>query len=377
MKLIKNINLILPDKVIENGSIEFDQEIEGIYKTDMSRDNEYEEIIDGQGGYLSPGLINIHIHGAGGHDTMEASYQALDTMSETVAQHGVTGFLPTTMTMSEEEIKDALKNIENVKEKGVSGAEILGANVEGPFISPDNKGAQDEKNIIPPDFSLISNYLDLVKLITIAPERDGAKEFIEKVTEKGIVASVGHSVASMEDVNKAKHWGLSHATHLFNAMTGLHHRNPGIVGAVLLSNITSELIADYIHVNPSVLRLVTEMKDTEDIILITDAMEAAGLEDGEYELGGQKVTVKDGSARLSDGTLAGSVLTMNKAVKNMYNAANLPLNKVINMATLNPARVINLDHRIGKLAEGYKADLTLFDENLEVESVYNSGEQIV
>ncbi len=375
MKLIKNINLVLNDKIIKNGSIAFDNKIKNIYKTNINKNN-YDEVIDGEGGYLTPGLINIHIHGAGGYDTMEGSYQAFNEISKTVIKHGVTGFLPTTMTMEKEEIKNTLKNIRKAKKRGVEGAEILGVNVEGPFINSEYKGAQNEKNIIKPDFSLIENFTDIIKIITIAPEIDGAEEFIKKTVKKGIIVSVGHSGATKEDVNKAKHWGLSHATHLFNAMTGLHHRHPGIVGATLVSDLSCELIADFIHLRPSILKLVTKAKEIENIILITDSMEAAGLAEGEYDLGGQKVTVKDGAARLNDGTLAGSILTMDRAVKNMYNATDLELFEVINMATLYPAKLIHVDNQIGKLEEEYLANLTLFNKDLNIKKVYINGKEI-
>ncbi|MFW5856066.1 MAG: N-acetylglucosamine-6-phosphate deacetylase [Bacillota bacterium] len=375
MKLIKNINIVLPDKIIKGGSLAFDQKIEDIYKMDVSSDRQYERIIDGQGGYLTPGLIDIHIHGAGGHDTMEASYQALNTISQTIIKQGVTGFLPTTMTMAKEKIKKALDNIVSLQKDKIEGAEMLGTNVEGPFINPEYKGAQAEENILKPDLSLLEDYLDIIKIVSVAPEREGAKEFIRQMTAKGIVSSVGHSAATMDDINQARQEGLSHATHLFNAMSGLHHRHPGVVGAVLLSDMSCELIADYIHLQPSILQLVAKTKDPKNIILVTDAMEAAGLKEGEYELGGQKVLVKEGSARLEDGTLAGSVLTMDRALRNMYNATKLNLNEVINMATLNPARLIKLDHTLGKIAEGYRANLTLFDKKLEVKRVYISGEE--
>ncbi len=376
MKLIKNVQLVLTDRVISNGTIIFDNKIRKINKIDAKNyDDEY-EIIDGEGAYLTPGFIDIHIHGAGGHDTMEGNPEALEKISKTIIKSGVSHFLPTTMTMEKKYIKSALYNIVECMKNNQKGAEILGVNVEGPFINSEYKGAQAEANILKPDIKLIKDYLEYIKIITIAPEIKGSKEFIEEMTKNGIVSSVGHSGASYEDVRNACKWGLSHSTHLFNAMTGLHHRKPGIVGAVLTDeNMTCELIADLIHVNPDVLKLVTMAKDPSKIILITDSMEAGGLGDGEYSLGGQKVIVNNNAARLENGALAGSILTLNKAVINMINSTNLPLVKIINMVTLNPASLLNLNHKMGIIKEGYDANLSLFNNNFEVKKVFVQGEE--
>ena len=374
MKLIHNISVILPDKIISDGAVLFSDKIEQINSVSNIKDNDL-ELIDGKGGYLSPGFIDIHIHGSGGSDTMEANRESLENISRTIVEHGVTGFLPTTMTMKEEDIKSALDNVWRMKEEGIKGARPLGVHMEGPFINSEYKGAQADKNIQKPNLDLIRNYYDIIKIVTLSPEVEGAEEFIKELRNKGIVVSVAHSGASYEKILEAKSWGLSHAAHLFNAMTGLHHRKPGIVGAVLLEKMTAELIADYIHINPAVLKLVTKIKDLSDIILVTDAMEAGGLEDGEYSLGGQKVYVKNGEARLKDGTIAGSVLTLDKAVKNMLNATQLPLNEVINMATLNPAKRIGLDHKLGSIKEGLRADLVLLDNKLNIEKVFIGGKE--
>jgi len=374
MKLIKNVSLILPHKIIEDGALLFSDKIENIYSVPP---NNFEkvEIIDGKEGYLSPGFIDIHIHGSGGSDTMEANREALENISRTIIKHGVTSFLATTMTMNESDIKKALANVKKMKKEGLKGAQPLGVHMEGPFINKEYKGAQNDKNIQAPYLELIEEYIDIIKIITLAPEVEGAKKFIEKANKKGITISVAHSAASYDQIKEAENWGLNHAAHLFNAMTGLHHRKPGIVGAVLNGDMTAELIADYVHINPAVLELVTKTKDLEKIILVTDSMEAGGFEDGEYSLGGQKVFVKNGEARLKDGTIAGSVLTLDKAVKNMLNATKLDLNEIINMVTLNPAKRIGLDHKIGQLKEGLKADLVLLDKNLKIEKVFSAGKE--
>lgn len=374
MKIIKNVSLVLADKIIEKGAVIFSEKIEEILSIPYNYTNKIEEI-DGQGAYLTPGFIDIHIHGSGGSDTMEGNREVLENISKTIAKHGVTGFLPTTMTMDDNSIKRALNNIKECKKEGLSGARPLGVHMEGPFINKEYKGAQAAENIKKPELELLRDYLDIIKIVTLAPEKEGAEMVIKKLSDRGIVSSVAHSSATYENIIEAKNWGLSHASHLFNAMTGLHHRRPGIVGAVLSENITAELIADFIHINPVVLKLVTQAKNLEEIILVTDAMEAGGLEDGEYSLGGQKVYVENAKAKLKDGTIAGSVLTMDKAIKNMIKATGLPINKVVNMATLNPARKLRMDHQIGRIKKGFKADLVLLDRDFNVKKVYINGKE--
>ncbi len=375
MKAIVNVNIVLPDKVINNGVIIFDEEINNIISIEDLSSYENVDIINGEGGYVTPGFIDIHIHGAGGYDTMEGTEEALSNISNTIIKTGVTHFLPTTMTMESKAIKNALDNIINCRNKEMEGAQILGANVEGPFISPEYKGAQAEKNIKKPDMEFFNDYLEYIKIITVAPEIEGGLEFIKTARDKGIIVSAGHSGATYEDLIKARKYGLQHATHLFNAMTGLHHRKPGIVGAVLSSDMSCELIADNIHINPAVLKLVTKTKALDEIILITDSMEAAGLDEGEYSLGGQKVIVKDEAARLENGALAGSILTLNKAVINMLKASTLPLEKVINMVTLNPACLLNIADKIGSLKPGLQANISLFDSKFNVRKVFIRGKE--
>jgi N-acetylglucosamine-6-phosphate deacetylase len=375
MKVIYNVNLVLPEQIIFDGIIFFDQQIRKIAVRESLSEAGAIELIDGKDGFLTPGLLDIHIHGSGGSDTMEGTYQALNNMSKSVVQSGVTGFLPTTMTMSLAKIRKAMANIDYCRREGVAGARILGANMEGPFINKQYKGAQAEANILKPDFKLVADYLDLMKITTIAPEVAGAEGLIRALHERGVVIAAGHSGAECPQVLEAMNWGLSHVTHLFNAMTGLHHRKPGIVGAVFATELTCEIIADNIHIDPLVLKVVAQVKDPAQLILITDSMEAGGMADGEYSLGGQKVVVRNNNARLKDGVLAGSVLTMDRAIINMLNASKLPLNQIINMATLNPARLLKLDHRLGSLREGLSADLVLLDTKMAVQRVYIGGEE--
>ncbi|WP_432666970.1 N-acetylglucosamine-6-phosphate deacetylase [Wukongibacter baidiensis] len=374
MKAIRNVNIVLTDRVILNGTIVFDEKIQEIlHSSDLSKYKDI-EVIDGMGGYVTPGFIDIHIHGFYGHDTMEGSYEAINTMSKNVVKTGVTSFLPTTMTMEYKIIKRALENVVSIKEEKFDGAKVLGVNLEGPFINPKYKGAQMEEYILEPDIQLIEDYLDIIKIVTVAPEISGAEDFIKKIKEKGIVTSVGHSGATYEEVERAREWGLSHATHLFNAMTGLHHRKPGVVGAVLSTEMTCEIIVDNVHLNPAILKIITRAKDNKDIILITDSMQAGGLSEDVYSLGGQKVIVRNGEARLESGALAGSVLTIDRAIRNMLSATGLPINEVVNMATINPARLLKIDDKIGHLKEGLQSDIVLLNRDFRVEKVYLEGE---
>ena len=377
-KLIKNVNIILEDKVINNGSVVFSEEnaeIEKVVSYKLEAGAEM-EVIDGQGGYLSPGMIDIHIHGGGGFDTMDASPEALNKISEVLAEHGVTSFLPTTMTMAEEDIHAALGNIRQAKENDTTGARVLGTHVEGPFISSDYIGAQNSENLTAPEPELLKDYYDIVEIVTMAPEIEGAMGLIEELHQNNITAAVGHSAATYADFQQAYQAGMDHFTHLYNAMTGLHHRKPGLVGAAFDSDSTVELIVDLIHHHQAVDRFTIQVKGVDNVILVSDGMEATGLDEGEYELGGQKVIVKDGAARLESGVLAGSVLTLDQAAKNLMEVTELSLPEIFKMITLNPARKLDLDYKLGKIKSGYQADLVLFDQNFKVEKTFIKGKQI-
>ncbi|MEC9490188.1 MAG: N-acetylglucosamine-6-phosphate deacetylase, partial [Halanaerobiales bacterium] len=343
-KLIKNANIILENKVINNGSLVFNEEsaeIEKLASYQLRVEAEM-EVIDAEGGYLAPGMIDTHIHGGGGFDTMDASPEALNKISDILAAHGVTSFLPTTMTMAEADIWAALKNIRQAKENGTSGARVLGTHVEGPFISPEYIGAQNSEELAKPEPELLRDYYDVVEIVTLAPEVEGAVELIKELHQQKITASAGHSAASYEDFQQAYQAGMDHFTHLYNAMTGLHHRQPGLVGAAFDSEATVELIVDLIHHHQAVDRFTIQAKGADKVILVSDGMEATGLKEGEYELGGQKVIVKDGAARLESGVLAGSVLTLDQAVRNLMEVTELSLPEIFKMVTLNPARKLNL-----------------------------------
>lgn len=360
MKCLTNGRIILKDKVLEGKNIVFDTKIQSI----TSEIPENCEVIDAKGKYISPGLIDIHIHGNMGEDTMNGTDHAIETMSKSVARHGVTGFLPTTMTMGKSDIYTALETIRRAKARKMEGSQVLGSHVEGPFINEAFKGAQNAKFIAIPEFSFIKDYSDVIKVITIAPEKDENFEFIKAVKRStDILISMGHSKATFDEANVAIDEGVGSVTHLFNAQTGLNHREPGIVGAALTRDVFTEIIADTIHVNKGLFQFVIHNKGKNKLILITDSMEAGGLEDGEYSLGGQKVIVKDNAARLENGALAGSVSALNSMVRNFYNNTDLTVVEAINLASLNPATAIHVADKKGSIEIGKDADFALFDDD--------------
>ena len=330
------------------------------------------EVIEAKDKFVVPGYINIHVHGGGGSDVMDGNYEAIKQIAITHSRFGTTAFLPTTMTMNKNKIIRSLKTIYEAKLKGTEGAEILGVNLEGPYINPEKKGAQREIDIRKPsikEFSELNKASgNMIRLVTVAPEMPGAIGFIKYLCKQGIIASVGHTNATYVQTQAGIQAGLSHVTHTFNAMRGLHHREPGVLGAALTSpELTVEVIADGIHIHPIVLKILTKIKEDEKVVLITDAMRAAGLKEGTYDLGGQEVIVAKGQARLKDGTLAGSVLTMDKAVKNMVSKVGVLLPRAIQMASFNPAKSIGIDDKKGSLEPGKDADIVILNKKLEVE----------
>jgi len=360
-KAIINGKLIIDNEIVEGKTLLFDTDILCIAE---HLDLKGVEIIDAKNNYVSAGFIDLHIHGSGGADVMDATPQALQTISSVLPQTGTTAYLATTMTMSQEAITCALETIK-VASGTLDGAKILGVHLEGPFLNPKKHGAQDKASIIPPDFALIAPYITQIKMITLAPEMPHAEKFIRYLSTHypHIVLSIGHSDADFEQSKESFEWGISHATHLFNAMNPYHHRKPGIVGAVFDSDITCDVIADGIHTHPSVLQLVHHVKQ-EKLILITDAMRAGCMKSGVYDLGGQKVIVEEGKALLEDGTLAGSVLKMNEALQKMTHYTNMTLIEAVNAVTRYPAQKLGV--KMGALKKGYPADIVIFDEDFSM-----------
>ncbi|GAA0180747.1 N-acetylglucosamine-6-phosphate deacetylase [Clostridium sediminicola] len=374
MKALINGKVILEDSIVEEKVLIFDDKIKDI-KDDYNLDYSiFDEVIDANGAFVSPGFIDVHIHGNGGSDTMDGTIDALKTISSSIAKNGVTSFLPTTCTMSNEKIQIVLNTIRLAMKDKMPGATVLGAHLEGPFINKSYKGAQNEKYILLPDFKLIQNHLDVVKIVSYAPEKDNNFEFAKKVTENSdIILSIGHTMASYETAIEAIKEGISHVTHTFNAMTPLKHREPGVVGAAFTTDVNCEIIADMIHIHPSLFQFIINVKGIDHTLLITDSMKAGNIEKGSYDLGGLKVIVDDNSARLENGTLAGSILKMNNAIKNIFNNTNLSLPEVIKMASLNQARELKLDEYIGSISKGKNADITIFNDSFEVNKTFVNG----
>lgn len=374
--LIKNCNIIYLDKIekgsvlIENGKI---KEINPSNVNDT-------EVIDAEGLYLSPGFIDVHIHGAGGCDTMDGTVESINTIAKTIVEHGTTSFTPTTMTVAAEDIRKSMKVIKKLKEEGTEGANVLGAHLEGPFISPKAIGAQNPNFLLAPSVEnynkIVGDYGDAVVSITMAPEVEGAKELIKYLSDNGVTVSMGHTKATYDEAIEGIKCGACHSTHLYNAMTPFTHREPGVVGATFDTDITTETISDGIHISYPALRTAYKQKGTDKVLLVSDAMEACGMPDGQYSLGGQDVIVKNGAARLLDGTLAGSVLTLDKAVKNIYSNSNYPLNEVVRMATYNGAKHCHVEDNKGLIKEGYDADLILFNEDIEIQKVFVKGKKV-
>jgi len=376
MKAIINGKIITENNIIEDQVLLFDEKIIGFSEKEAFEklSQKCEEIIDAKGSLVSPGFIDMHIHGSGGYDVMDGTKEAIDGISAAIVKNGVTGFLPTTMTMSKEKIYAALDSVRASMDSEVKGAKVLGAHMEGPFINKKYKGAQSEKFILEPNYSFIENYVDILKLITLAPEMDKDFSFVKETKEKtNIILSIGHSNAEYEEAMEAIDYGITHATHTFNAMTPLNHRKPGIVGAIFNSDVYCEVIADTIHIHPAIFRTLKKIKGKERIILITDSMRAGCLKDGISELGGQKVIVKDNSARLEDGTLAGSILKLNKGIKNFMDNSSLNICDAIGLVSINPARELGLDKIKGSLEKGKFADIVILDEAFNIKQTIVEG----
>jgi len=329
--------------------------------------------LDMRGKFLVPGFINIHVHGGNGitFGNMDALGEDLDAYSQWAASNGVTGFLTSITAATPRELTEMIAAYVPIMEKGVPGAEALGIHLEGPFMNVEKKGAQNPEWIRDPDVAEAQGYLDAGKgwihQMTMAPELPNAKEVAALFRKAGVVNAVAHSTANYDLAREAFLGDWTHVTHTFNAQTGLHHREPGLVGALMsMDGITAELIADNIHVHPGAMNVLIRAIGTDRVVLITDAMEAAGLPEGQYALLGHDVIVKDGSARLVDGTLAGSAATMNQCVRHVHHDVGTSLPDAIKMATLNPARAMGFSNRLGSIAIGKDASLTVIDDDINV-----------
>ncbi|NLM86407.1 MAG: N-acetylglucosamine-6-phosphate deacetylase [Clostridiales bacterium] len=374
MKAIINGIILHQETELQGQALLFDEKVLGIVPKDQVP--EAAEIIDAKGLYVSPGLIDLHIHGYLNEDTSDGSEEGIRAIAKGLLKNGVTSFLPTTMTVRWEEIETAFDVVRGLKVQSAradfDGAQVLGAHAEGPFINPKRKGAQAEEAILAPDADRVIKHKDIIRLITMAPEMPGGLDMIHAITgQTEIVVSIGHTDADFETAMAAIKAGASYITHLFNAMTALNHRNPGVVGAALQAPVVTELIADTFHVHKGLFQFIHDViKDK--LVLVTDCTRAGGLGDGEYTLGGQPIFVNGIQCRLKDGTIAGSVLKLNEAVRNLRDNTNLNAAQAVQTATQNPAQAISQSDK-GSLDKGKDADIVLFDQDMNAKVVYIKG----
>ena len=375
MKCIVNGRIIQPEGLLDGRTLAFDARIEGI----LDAPPPGAEIIDAAGGYVSPGLIDVHCHGFRGMSASHASLAEVAAMSAELARHGVTAWLPTTMTLPRPGLEACFAALREAMAASTgpdwAGARVLGCHAEGPFISPARKGAQSGADILPPDIDRLRSWADVVRLMTVAPEVPGMLDFIRQARALGIVLSMGHTDATTAQAQAGIEAGIDHATHLFNAMPPLNHREPGPVGVALSDRrVYCELIADTFHVSP--LLFAPLMKLLPDrLVLITDAIEVAGLPDGPHDQLGQRGIVAGIRCRFPDGTIAGSALTLDRAVRNFARHADIPLWQAANLASLHPARSLGLAHRMGALRPGMEADIVIADEAFHVARVFIGGRE--
>jgi N-acetylglucosamine-6-phosphate deacetylase len=337
---------------------------------------EHREVIDLAGGTVLPGFVDVHVHGAVGHEVMDGTVSGLADMSTFFARHGVTSFLATTWTAGREETLTALGAVAEATAAGLPGAQLLGAHMEGPYLSGAKCGAHDPRYVRPPDLDEARRFLDAgpVRLMTLAPELARAHELVELCLSRGAQASIGHTEASFEQAVAAAGWGMRHVTHTFNAMPPLHHREPGPAGAaILLPELMAEIIADNVHVHPVVLRAFLRAKGPDGLVLITDALRPTGLGEVEVTIGGRPARVSDGVVRLADGTTAGSVLTMDRALRNLAAADGRPVESLWRTASRNAAISAGVADRKGLIAPGMDADVVVVDADVSVELTVVAG----
>lgn len=379
IKGFKNCNILVGNEIIKTNLLIEDGKISYIGKLDK----EYKDLVElDSKKIVVPGFIDEHVHGAAGSDAMDGTIKDLETIACALAKEGTTAFLATTMTQSKANIDKALNNVnEYMKLNNEKGAKVLGVHLEGPFISLKHVGAQPIEHVQKPTVENFKHYEEAsggnIKIVTLAPEVEGAFELVKYCKEKGIVASIGHSDATYKDCQEALKNGASNITHTYNAQKGLHHREIGVVGsAMLFDEFNCEAICDGIHLSIPAINLLIKNKPADKFTLITDAMRAKHMPDGVSELGGQTVYVKGDEARLADGTLAGSVLKMNKAVANIMKFANKDLVTAVSYASINPAKNLNVFDKMGSIEVGKFANFAIVDNDVNVYQTIREGKVI-
>ena len=372
--------MILKNATVFNGDFEkvkADVAIEG-ERISKIGDLSGEDELDLTDMTVMPGLIDIHIHGCGGADAGDATPEALETMSQTLVKNGITSFCPASMTLSFEELTKIFANIDEMKNK-VGGAYIHGANMEGPYIAMSKKGAQNPLYVRNPDKEEFKRLFDgcngSIKVVDIAPECDGGDEFIKEI-QPICPVSIAHTDAGYDEAVHAIELGVRHITHLFNAQSGLHHRKPGVVGAAFdvgkEKGVRAELICDGFHIHPATLRIAFRAMGEDGTVIVSDSMKAAGCPDGDYDLGGQPVYVRDGKALLADGTIAASTSNVYKELKNVI-SFGIPEKQAVKSATINPAKAIRADRETGSIEEGKLADILVVDKDYNIRLVIVKG----
>ncbi|MGQ4892539.1 MAG: N-acetylglucosamine-6-phosphate deacetylase [Candidatus Njordarchaeia archaeon] len=381
-KLIKVKKIVTPFEMINNGAIGINDngKIE-LITTQEKLKAKADETINAENLIAVPGFIDIHTHGAYGHDVMEADPEKLYKITEFFASKGVTAFLPTTTTSPLEDIYKALDSIKKLMDNKRYKTKIIGAHLEGPYFSYEKAGAQDKRFLRTPNLDEVKQFLEqyngVIKRVTLAPELENALEVIKYLHKNNVVVGIGHSAATYEEAAKAIDAGARVANHIYNGMIQLHHRKPGILGACLSrDDIYAEMIADGIHIHPAAMKIVVRCKTTEKAALITDSIMAAGLPDGEYMLGRQKIYIKNGKSTLEDGTIAGSTLTMDRAVKNAVELIGVSFQDAVKMASYVPAEILGIQNSKGAIKIGHDADIVLIDSNFEVKLTMREGEII-
>ena len=371
-KMLLKGQVVLPDRILSPGFVSIEGEkIVGASQQPSEKTDENQTLLDYGDAYIAPGFVDMHLHGALGKDVMDCEEESLRVIADHQSRSGVTGFLGSTMSASMDSVLEAVGAIKKAVLQRFP-SEVLGVHIEGPFLSKEKKGAQDQeyiRELTENDLQRLIRATQGIKIvISLAPEIGNNMSYISRMKKNGFIVAIGHSDATYEEAMESFKMGISHTTHLFNAMRGFDHREPGVVGAVLDSDgITAELIADGIHVHPASLRLAVACKGAEKICLVTDSLKASGVGDGVFQWGGREIEVKGPKATMKEsGVLAGSVLTLNRAVKNMIEWTGVSVSQAVNMASLNPLRVLGLEEKIGSVVAGKYANLAILDRHFNV-----------